>query len=106
LIRAHPDLVDRARRAGTLTPESAREQTSAGLDTLTPREIALFEDYNRQYWERFGFPFVICARLNRKEAILAGFAQRLTHARAQEIETALAEIFKIADLRLHDLMAS
>src|SRR5688572_20567275 len=34
LIRAHPDLAGRAAVAGELTPESSREQASAGLDRL------------------------------------------------------------------------
>ena len=49
---------------------------------------------------------MICARQNKKEAMLAGFERRLKHSREQEIEAALAEIFKIAELRLHDLIAS
>jgi OHCU decarboxylase len=106
LIRAHPDLAGRAARAGTLTPASAREQAGGGLDQLSPQEAALFDQYNRAYRERFGFPFVICARRNKKEAMLAGFERRLKHSPAQEIETALAEIFTIAELRLHDLIAS
>jgi OHCU decarboxylase len=106
LIRAHPDLAGRAARAGTLTPASAREQASGGLDTLSAAEAALFDQYNRAYRERFGFPFVICARQNKKDAMLAGFERRLKHSREQEIEAALAEIFKIAELRLHDLIAT
>src|SRR5690349_21420766 len=62
LIRAHPDLVGRAALAGTLTPESTKEQASAGLDTLSPDEIAPFARLNEAYRDRFGFPFVICAR--------------------------------------------
>jgi 2-oxo-4-hydroxy-4-carboxy-5-ureidoimidazoline decarboxylase len=124
LIRAHPDLVgraalvhelaagrtpaelgvSRATLAETLTAESMREQASAGLNQLSPEEIALFQRQNAAYREKFGFPFVICARLNKKEAILAGFQQRLPNSRTQEIQTALEEIFKIADLRLRDLV--
>ncbi len=100
LIRAHPDLVGRVALAGTLTPESTREQASAGLSALTPEEIAAFQKSNAAYREKFGFPFVICARLNRKEAILSGFRVRLSNSREQEIETELEEIFKIARLRL------
>ena len=100
LIRAHPDLVGRVALAGTLTPESTREQASAGLGALTPEEIAAFQKSNAAYREKFGFPFVICARLNRKEAILSGFRVRLSNSREQEIETELEEIFKIARLRL------
>lgn len=106
LIRAHPDLAGRAARAGALTPASAREQASGGLDQLGAEEAALFDKYNRAYRERFGFPFVICARQNKKEAMLAGFARRLKNSPQQEIEVALAEVFKIAKLRLDDLLVS
>ena len=104
LIRAHPDLVGRVALAGTLTASSTREQAAAGLDQLSPAEVALFQQYHREYQAKFGFPFIICARLNRKAAILAGFEQRLQHGREQEITAALAEIDKIAGLRLADLV--
>lgn len=100
LIRAHPDLIGGA----VLTNESQSEQKSAGLRDLSPDEIERFRDFHRRYRERFDFPFVICARQNKKEAILAAFPQRLENSRAQEIETALGEICKIADLRLRDLI--
>ena len=105
LICAHPDLVGRLALAGGLTRESTNEQASAGLDTLTPEETALFQTNNAAYKERFGFPFIICARLNRKEAILNGFKVRLQNSREQEIRTALAEIGKIARLRLADIVS-
>lgn len=100
LIRAHPDLVGRV----ALTSESRSEQAVAGLANLTPAESGRFLEYNARYRERFGFPFVICARLNKKEAILDAFPERLENSRKKEIETALAEIYKIAELRLRDLV--
>lgn len=103
LIRAHPDLVGKLALAGQLTKESTGEQASAGLDRLTPAEVELFQQSNAAYKEKFGFPFVICARLNKKEAILNGFKVRLQNSREQEIQAALGEIFKIAELRLRDL---
>ena len=99
LIRAHPDLVGRA----VLTSESANEQASAGLDRLSADEIELFRKSNAAYHGKFGFPFVICARLNRKQAILESFERRLKNSREEEISFALGEIFKIAELRLQDL---
>ena len=105
LLRAHPDLVGRAALAGTLTASSTKEQASAGLDNLTTQEIAQFQQYNRDYQEKFDFPFIICARLNKKEAILAGFVSRLQNSHAQELETALGEVSKIAWLRLCDVVA-
>ncbi len=104
LIRAHPDLVGRLALSGQLTRESTGEQASAGLNNLSPEEIALFQKQNAAYQAKFGFPFVICARLNKKEAILKGFERRLENSPAQEVKTALEEIFKIAELRLKDLI--
>jgi 2-oxo-4-hydroxy-4-carboxy-5-ureidoimidazoline decarboxylase len=104
LIQSHPDLVGRAALAGTLTPASTNEQASAGLDRLTPVEIATFTRLNAAYRERYDFPFVICARENKKESILAGFEVRLQHTREEEIAVALAEIAKICALRLRDLI--
>ena len=100
LIRAHPDLIGDAH----LTAASQAEQASAGLRDATAEEAKQFREYNRQYRERFGFPFVICARLNKKEAIAQAFPVRLRNSREQEIETALQEISKIAELRLQDLV--
>ena len=45
---------------------------------------------------------MICARENRKEAILAAFPARLAHTWEEEIEAALGEIAAIARLRLLD----
>ena len=106
LIRSHPDLAGKLASAGALTAASTREQADAGLDRLTPEETGLFRENNTAYRAKFGFPFVICARLNRKEAMLNGFRARLPNSPEQEIQTALQEIFKIAELRLNDLISN
>jgi 2-oxo-4-hydroxy-4-carboxy-5-ureidoimidazoline decarboxylase len=102
LVRAHPDLVGRAAQLGQLTAASNSEQAAAGLGNLTPQEIQSFQKLNAAYWAKFEFPLVICARENKKDAILAAFPARLTSSRDEELATALAEIFKIARLRLLD----
>ena len=99
LIRAHPDLAGNAE----LTVKSQAEQAGAGLDRASIGEVEQLREINRQYCERFGFPFVISARKNTK-AIQRAFATRLQNSREQEIEAALQEIYKIANLRLHDLI--
>ena len=100
LIRAHPDLIGN----DDLTTASQSEQAFAGLLDATPDEARQFREYNRAYRARFGFPFVICARLNKKDAIARAFPVRLVHSREEEIDIALQEISKIADLRLTDLV--
>ena len=104
LILAHPDLAGRAAMAGELTPASKREQASAGLDALSPGEYREFHRLNDAYKEKFGFPLIFAVREHTKETILAGAERRLEHSRPEEIETALAEISKIARLRLEDLV--
>jgi 2-oxo-4-hydroxy-4-carboxy-5-ureidoimidazoline decarboxylase len=105
LLAAHPDLAGRVAREGRLGPASVKEQASAGLDRLTPEEIANFDALNAAYRSRFGFPFVICAREHTKESILSALRARTGNDRAAEIATALEEIGKIAALRLADAVA-
>jgi len=105
LIGAHPDLVGRLAREGKLSRNSTAEQAAAGLSKLSAGEIDLFEKCNREYRGKFDLPFIICARENKKEAILAAFPVRLAHTREQEIATALAEIGKIARFRLLDAVS-
>lgn len=101
LIQAHPDLVGKA----VLTAESQEEQSSAGLTDLNDEDVELFDRYNREYKAKFGFPFVICVRENKKDVILTQFPLRMEHTVEQEHFTALVEICKIARLRLEDLVA-
>lgn len=102
LIRAHPELASKAAIAKTLTAESNAEQASAGLDRLTPEEFARFHDLNAAYRERFGFPFIICVRLNDKASILAAMHARLSNDEASEIAEAIDQIGLISKLRLLD----
>ncbi|AFZ65687.1 2-oxo-4-hydroxy-4-carboxy-5-ureidoimidazoline decarboxylase [Deinococcus peraridilitoris] len=104
LIRAHPDLAGKVALAGQLTAESSREQSSVGLDRLTPEEYARFERVNTAYHEKFAMPFVICVREHTKESILDAAERRLHHLPHEEIAEALVEISKIAGLRLADLV--
>ncbi len=104
LIRAHPDLAGRLAQQNRLTAESTREQAAAGLDQLAAEEIARIQTLNAAYLERFGFPFIICARLNHKSAILAAMEARRHHDADTEFATALGEIEKIARLRLNDCL--
>ena len=104
LIRAHPDLAGKAAIAGELTPESTREQSSAGLDRLTPEQYARLTGLTAAYRERFGFPFVVCAREHTADSIIAAAAARTAADPDREERTALSEIAKIARLRLEDLV--
>jgi OHCU decarboxylase len=104
LIQAHPDLAGRLALAGELTGDSTREQASAGLDRLTPAELARFTELNNAYRTRFGFPFIVAVRGLDRNDILAMFERRLGNDPETERRTALEQIEKIALLRLRDLL--
>ena len=100
LIRAHPDLAGKASIAGELTAESTAEQSSAGLDRCSPEEYERFQSLNAAYKEKFGFPFVMAVRNSSRVDILDAFERRLENDYDEEFETAIAEIHKIARLRI------
>jgi 2-oxo-4-hydroxy-4-carboxy-5-ureidoimidazoline decarboxylase len=103
LLRAHPDLAGRLAVAGGLTAHSTAEQASAGLDRCTPAEFARFQALNETYCRTFGFPFIMAVRGRSRAEILASFERRVANDPAAEFATALAEVHKIALLRLREL---
>ncbi len=104
LIKAHPELAGRLLRSGQLTAESRSEQAQAGLTSLPENLTKRMLELNSTYQEKFGFPFIICARLNNVATILQAMEDRLTNSSETEFKTALQEISKIAKLRLADIM--
>ncbi len=104
VLRAHPDLAGRLALAKRLTPESTQEQAAAGLDALTDEERATFQRLNAAYVEKHGFPFIVAVRDNTKASILAAFHARLANDRATEFATACAQVERIAELRLKDML--
>ncbi|MGY3513053.1 2-oxo-4-hydroxy-4-carboxy-5-ureidoimidazoline decarboxylase [Bradyrhizobium lupini] len=106
LIRAHPDLANKTQRAAGLTPDSTAEQSSAGLDRLSDTEYAAFERANNAYREKFGIPYIVCARRHTKDSILRDFESRLQNIAKTETRRALEEISRIAALRLDQLVSA
>ena len=106
LIRAHPDLANKTQRAAGLTAESNAEQNSAGLDRLSDAEFLAFERVNNAYRAKFGFPYVVCVRRHTRDSVLRDFERRLPNDAKAETQTSIGEIFRIAALRLDQLVAS
>lgn len=102
LIQDHPDLAGRLAQARQLTPDSAREQGSAGLDALTDEQRARFTSLNEAYRARFGIPFVMAIKGRHRDEILAAFEARLANDPEAERAEALRQIERIALLRLQD----
>ncbi|KAK3922611.1 2-oxo-4-hydroxy-4-carboxy-5-ureidoimidazoline decarboxylase [Frankliniella fusca] len=104
ILRRHPDLAGTLAEKGLLTAESTAEQKSAGLDQLTEQQKYDLQRLNKSYRDKFGFPFVICARENKAVAILEGLTRRMINTPQRELATGLGEVKKIARLRVLDLV--
>ncbi|KAK2176746.1 hypothetical protein NP493_643g04034 [Ridgeia piscesae] len=104
ILRCHPDLAGRLAATGQLTPESMGEQRAAGLLDLSPSETVTMATRNDQYKAKFGFPFVVCARENKKAAILSGLEDRLLHSVDEEVQLGIDQVKNIVRLRLQDLV--
>ncbi len=100
LIQAHPELGNR----GKMAEASVQEQAGAGLSKLSENDHQRLESLNRAYRKKFGFPFVMAVKGFDQSDILAAFEARLDADEAVERARSLAEIYKIARLRLNDLI--
>jgi 2-oxo-4-hydroxy-4-carboxy-5-ureidoimidazoline decarboxylase len=99
LIRAHPELLGKL-AAAQLTDASRSEQASAGLERCTREERERMQALNARYRERFGMPFIVAVRGLDWGGIIARMEARLPHDPATEHAGALAQIGRIALLRL------
>ncbi|XP_069616386.1 putative 2-oxo-4-hydroxy-4-carboxy-5-ureidoimidazoline decarboxylase [Ranitomeya imitator] len=104
ILRCHPDLAGRELTSGTLTMESQQEQRQAGLTSLNSRERERMTLLNGQYKQKFGFPFVMCAKMADKEKIMEELTGRLRNAPSEELHKGIDEVKKICHLRLQDIV--
>ena len=102
LLRLHPDL---ASRLGVvdLTESSQLEQAGAGLDQCTSRELQEFQELNANYIDKFGFPFIFAVKGFQRTDILEAFRARIKHDCPTEFKTAIAQVHRIARLRLETI---
>ncbi len=104
LIKAHPDLVARKHRKAELTDHSKKEQSGAGLDALADDEADELLQLNKEYRDKFDFPFIQCVRKAGPDQALPALRARLQNDADAELRQALEEIHWIASYRLDDLI--
>lgn len=95
LILEHPELGSRL----SMSEHSVAEQTGAGLNALTADEFEVITQLNKQYTEKFNFPFIIAVAGLDKHHIMQEMQRRLKLDNTTEFNTALNEIYKIARIR-------
>jgi OHCU decarboxylase len=101
-LAAHPRIGDRAEGAGAEASWSRNEQSGVGDD---PEVRAALAVGNREYEDRFGRVFLICATGLSAEEMLTSLRQRLTNDETAETAVVQEELRKIALLRLAKVVA-
>ena len=103
ILNAHPDLADKT-KIGSLTVDSKKEQSNAGLDQCTEKEFNEFKNLNDKYKKKFGFPFIYAVKGKEKKEILSNFRQRSLNDINVEFIEAKKQVKKITSLRINELM--
>ena len=104
-FRAHPKIGEK-KAAATQSAEaeawSALEQSESARAAAETK--AALAEGNREYEQRFGFIFIICATGRSAEEILAALNGRLNNDPETELRVAAEEQRKITQLRLQKLL--
>ena len=67
--------------------------------------MGCFIALNDEYKAKFDFPFILAVRNANKATIIASFARRLGNGAAAELTEAIAQVHKIAWMRLREAVA-
>ena len=102
ILNAHPELADKT-KIGSLTPDSQKEQSNAGLNQCSEDEFNEFKNLNDEYKKKFGFPFILAVKGRTKIEILNNFRQRVSSDTNTEFNQAIKQVKQIANLRLKEL---
>ena len=103
LILEHPELGIKKGQQKNLTAHSKKEQNRAGLDNLSSSEYTLLRELNKEYTNKFKFPFIIAVSGLNKEEVFKNIQVRLKNSVEIEFNTAVEEIHKIAEIRVKNL---
>jgi OHCU decarboxylase len=104
-FRSHPKIGEKKAAAEVSTQSkhwSGEEQ--AGVQTAAHDTVDSLARLNREYEEKFGFIFIVCATGKSAGEMLAILRKRLQNDRDTELPIAAAEQAKITELRLKKLV--
>ena len=104
-FRAHPKIGEK--KAAAAQSEAARrwsEREQSGIRNAAADTMAALAAGNRDYEQRFGFIFIVCATGKSSEEMLAILQARLQNDAETEIAIAAEEQRKIMRLRLEKLL--
>jgi OHCU decarboxylase len=105
-FHSHPKIGEK--KAAAMVPVEAQrwsEDEQSGIHDSAAETIDALAQLNREYEEKFGYIFIVCASGKSSEEMLAILRQRLGNNPDEELRIAAAEQAKITVLRLKKLLA-
>jgi OHCU decarboxylase len=104
-FRAHPKIGEKkATTAQSAEAQKWSAQEQSGVAQASASTISELAERNREYEDRFGFIFIVCASGKSSEEMLAIINERIRNDAETELRTAAAEQSKITRLRLEKLL--
>src|SRR5215213_7090407 len=106
-FRSHPKIGDK-KAADRVSAQSQQwsGQEQSGVASASQETAISLAALNRDYEQKFGFIFIICATGKTSEEMLVALRERLQHDTQAELPIAAAEQSKITELRLKKLLQS
>ena len=99
ILNLHPDLAIEK----VMTKDSKKEQSKAQLNKCSKEEIIEFSKLNKDYKNKFNFPFIMAVTNKNKLEILQTFKKRIKNNQNIEYEEAKNQVKKIATIRLNQI---
>jgi OHCU decarboxylase len=104
-FRAHPKIGEsKAERETGAEARSWSEGEQARAREASDETLDALAEANREYIERFGFIFIVCATGKSAEEMLALLRARITNDPETELRVAAQEQWRITELRLRKFL--
>jgi OHCU decarboxylase len=102
---SHPKIGEKqAARATAAEAQKWSTDEQSGILNSAPDTIVTLAELNRQYQEKFGYIFIVCASGKSSEEMMSILRARLENLPDDELRIAAAEQAKITALRLEKLV--
>ncbi len=86
------------------TEQMWRAGEQAAAQVADPEVKDLLQELNDQYFQKFGFNFLICTSGKSAQELVDAFRSRLKHSKKRELKIAEQEQIKITKIRLEKLL--
>ena len=104
-FRAHPKIGEKkAATAQSQQEQKWSAQEQSGVAAASVEAISQLAERNREYQDRFGFIFIVCASGKSSDEMLAILNSRIDNDPQTELRIAAEEQSKITRLRLEKLL--